>query len=82
MATVRISFNAGNVPIVTGDLPPDGQTPIAAPTQTGFTTNQAFIVPEGIYCYGLDTGLPYTPLWQVVQAVDGEQTEIAFQSQP
>jgi hypothetical protein len=82
MATVRISYNAGNVPIVTGDLPPNPQTPIASPTPTGFTTNRAFIVPEGIYCYGLDTATTHTPLWQVVQAVDGEQTDIAFQSVP
>jgi hypothetical protein len=82
MATVRISFNGGNVPIVTGDIPPDPQTPIAEPTQTGFTTNQAFIVAEGVYCYGLDTGVSYAPLWQVVQAVDGEQTDIAFRRVP
>jgi hypothetical protein len=82
MATVRISFNAGNVPIVTGDMPPDAQTPIADPTQTGFTTNQAFIVTEGIYCFGLDTPIAHTPLWQMVQAVDGEQAEIAFRSFP
>lgn len=82
MATVRISFNAGSVPIVTGDMPPDPQTPIAEPTQTGFTTNQAFIVPEGIYCFGLETPTPHTPLWQMVQAVDGEQAEIVFRSLP
>lgn len=82
MATVRISFNAGSVPIVTGDMPPDPQTPIAEPTQTGFATNQAFIVPEGIYCFGLETPIPHTPLWRMVQAVDGEQAEIAFRSLP
>ena len=80
MATVRITFNAGNVPIVTGDVPPDPQTLIADPMQTGFSTNQAFIVAEGVYCFGLDTPIAHTPLWQVVQAVDGEQAEIAFRS--
>jgi hypothetical protein len=82
MATVRISFNGGDVPIVTGDIPPDAETPIAEPAQTGFTTNEAFIVPEGAYCYGLGTAVSHEPLWQVVQAVDGEQTDIAFQSLP
>jgi hypothetical protein len=79
MAIVRISFDGGNVPIVTGDVPPDDQTPIVAPVATGFATNQAFIVAEGFYCFSLQTALPYTPLWQVVQAIDGEQSEISFQ---
>jgi hypothetical protein len=79
MAIVRVNFDAGNVPVVTGDIPPDDQTPIIDPTPTGFTTNQAFIVAEGIYCFGLQSAVPHTPLWQLVQAVDGEQAEIAFQ---
>jgi len=82
MATVRISFDGGNVPIVTGDIPPDDQTPIVDPTSTGFTTNQPFVVAEGVYCFGLETAEPHTPLWQVVQAVDGEQAEIAFRKLP
>ena len=82
MATVRVSFDAGNVPIVTGDVPPDQHTPIVNPTLTGFTTNQAFMVREGIYCFGLQTPVPYAPLWQLVQAVDDEQAEIVFRKQP
>ena len=82
MATVRIRFDGGNVPIVTGDKPPDDQTPIADPTRTEFTTNHSFIVVEGMYCFGLETPRPYSPLWQVVQAVDGEETDIAFRKLP
>jgi hypothetical protein len=78
MAIIRISFDGGNVPIVTGDAPADDQFPIIDPTPTGFTTNRAFIVAEGVYCFGLQSTIPYTPLWHVVQAVDGEQAEIAF----
>ena len=78
MATVRVSFDGGDVPVVTGDIPPDDNTPVADPTPTGFTTNQAFIIAEGVYCFALQTALPYAPLWQVVQAVDGEQSEITF----
>jgi hypothetical protein len=81
MAIVRLSFDAGNVPVVTGDLPPDAQTPIPNPTPTDFTSNQAFVVREGFYCFGLETAVPYTPLWQLVQAVDGEETEILFRKQ-
>ncbi len=79
MAIIRVSFDGGNVPIVMGDVPPDDQTPIVFPVPTGFATNQPFIVAEGFYCFGLQTALAYTPLWQVVQAIDGEQTEISFQ---
>jgi len=78
MATVMIKFDAGNVPIVTGDVPPDDHTPISNPTPTSFVTNKAFIVVEGVYCYGLKTAISHIPLWQVVQAVDGEQSEITF----
>ena len=79
MARVLIRFNGGNVPVVTGGTPPNEQTPIDQPTETGFVTNQAFITAEGEYCFGLETAVPYTPLWQVVQAVDLEQTTITFQ---
>ena len=81
MATVRVIFDGGNVPVVTGDIPPDDQTPIINPTPTGFMTNQAFIVEEGVLCFGLQTTVSYTPLWQMVQAVDGEQAEIRFRKQ-
>ena len=78
MATVLIKFDAGNVPVVIGAIPPDAQTPISNPTSTGFVTNQAFIVAEGVYCYGLSSAVPHAPLWYFVQAIDGEQTEVAF----
>jgi hypothetical protein len=82
MTIVRISFDGGNVPIVTGDAPPDDQTPIADPVPTGFTTNQPFMVAAGFYCFGLQTSVPYTPLWQLVQAIDGEPTAIFFRKLP
>jgi hypothetical protein len=82
MAIVRISFDGGNVPIVTGDAPLNDQTPITDPVFTGFSTNQPFIVTEGLYCFGLQTPIPHTPLWQVVQAIDGEQADISFRKLP
>jgi hypothetical protein len=82
MAIVRISFDGGTVPIVTGDVPPDEQTPIAGPAPTGFTTNRPFIIAEGLYCFGLESPVPYAPLWQVVQAIDGEPAEIFFRQLP
>jgi hypothetical protein len=78
MATVTIRFDAGNVPVVTGAIPPDAQTAISGPTATGFLTNQSFIVVEGVYCFGLTTSVPYTPLWRVVQAIDGVPADITF----
>lgn len=78
MATVMIRFDNDGVPVVTGDVPPDDRTPISAPTPTVFVTNKAFMVAEGVYCFGLKTAVSHTPLWQVVQAVDGERAEITF----
>ena len=76
MALVRIDFDGGDVPVVTGSFPPDPNTPIQNPTSTGEDTNTEFPVPPGIYCYGLDTTIPHTPLWRRVQAIDG-QTAVA-----
>lgn len=78
MAIVRIGFDGGSVPVVTGAIPRNDDTPISNPTQTGFQTNQALIVEQGEYCFGLETPVPYTPLWQTVQAVDGVPSEITF----
>jgi hypothetical protein len=82
MARIHVSFNGGSVPIVVGDTPPDLETPIAEPTDTGFLTNQTAIVVEGEYCVGLQTEQPYAPLWQVVRAFDGERADIAFRILP
>jgi hypothetical protein len=78
MAVVRVRFDGGNVPVITGDIPPNAETPIADPTSTGYTTNRTFMLPEGMYCFGLETPHPYSPLWRVVQTVDGEETDITF----
>ena len=78
MAIVLVRFDGGNVPVVTGAIPPDTDTPISSPTPTGFATNKAFMLDEGEHCFGLDTPIAYTPLWQVVQAVDGVPAEITF----
>ncbi len=78
MATVLVKFDFDKVPVVTGDMPSDAQTPISNPMQTGFVTNEAFIVPEGVYCFGLQSADTYAPLWQVVQASDDEQSVVTF----
>ena len=80
MATVLVRFDGGNVPIVSEDIPRDDKTPIENAVLTGFVTNTAFIVAEGVYCLGLDIVTPYVPLWQLVQAIDGERAEINFHS--
>jgi hypothetical protein len=78
MAIILIRFDGGNVPITTGAIPPNDDTPISNPTRTGFETNEAFRVDQGEYCFGLDTSVPYAPQWLLVQAVDGVPTNIRF----
>jgi hypothetical protein len=78
MATIHISFDGGDVPVVTGARPADPQTPIDDPTETGYTTNQTVIVDEGDYCFGLETPQRYAPLWQAVSVFDGPSVNIAF----
>ena len=78
MATVLIKFDGGNVPILTGDIPADTDTPISEPVPTVFVTNRPFITAEGANCFALQTSIPYTPLWQVVRVSDGEQIVASF----
>ena len=78
MASVLITFDGGNVPVLVGDVPPDPQTPIADPVATGYSTNKPFIVDQNVYCYCIQTNIPHTPLWRTVQAIDGVESKIAF----
>jgi hypothetical protein len=78
MATVLIRFDGGDVPVVTGAIPPDDATPITNPTPAGYMTNQTVIVDAAEYCFGLDTQIAHTPLWRTVQAVDGVPAAITF----
>jgi hypothetical protein len=82
MATIRIKFDGGNVPVLVGAEPDSPNQPIANPTDTGYTTNTPFIVTVGIYCFGLRSNSLYTPLWQIGQAVDGTQLELEFKVLP
>jgi hypothetical protein len=52
--------------------------PIPAPQPTGFVTNRMFMLPEGVYCFGLATAVEHRPLWHVVQPIDGEMTVVSF----
>jgi hypothetical protein len=78
MATILIKFDGGNLPIVMGAAPAAPNLPIANPEETGYTTNTPFIVPPGIYCFGLRPNNNCAPLWQICQAVDGTQAELHF----
>ncbi|GGF47264.1 hypothetical protein GCM10011611_62100 [Aliidongia dinghuensis] len=82
MATIRISYDGGTVPVVMGDRPDDELAPIAEPVPTGFETNALFIVVEGIYCFSLQTEQRFHPPWLVVQAVDGDVIDIVFRTLP
>jgi hypothetical protein len=82
MARVHVSFDGGSVPIVMGAMPDDPATPIVDGTDTGYLTNETVIIAEGEYCFGLQTAQPYTPLWQIVDALDGQRVDIAFRTVP
>ena len=78
MARILITYNGGNIPILTGGEPPDATTPIDQPTDTGFVTNQEFMTADGIYCFGLQTADSVTPLWRTVQAIAGTLVTAKF----
>ncbi len=79
MAIVRVSFDGGECPDRNRRYAAGRSNADCGSVATGFASNQPFIVAEGFYCFGLQTAFPYTPLWQMVQAIDGEEAEISFQ---
>ena len=78
MATVKILFDGGDVPVVMGRKPPADNVPIENPVPAGGSTNTAFMALAGVHFYGLDTPIPYRPLWQKGRAIDGVPLELTF----
>ena len=78
MAIVKVVFDGGDVPIVTGVQPDTADTAIKDPTEMGGKTNHFFLVTAGVYCIGLKTNAAYTPLWQMGTAVDGVPLNMTF----
>jgi hypothetical protein len=82
MATILVKFDGGDVPVLVGAPPASPDQPVASPTDTGNLTNTPFIADQGSYCVTLGATLAFTPLWQVGQAIDGEQLELTFAVTP
>lgn len=80
MATVKILFDGGNVPVVMGPKPPAQNVPIANPVPAGGTTNVSFLAQAGVHFYGLDTPIPHTPLWQKGKAIDSVPLVLTFRT--
>ena len=78
MAIVKVAFDGGDVPIVTGAEPASADVAIKDPTDIGGKANHFFMVTAGIYCFGLKTDAAYTPLWQMGTAVDGVPLNLTF----
>ena len=80
MATVLVKFNGGDVPVVTGEEPPQPTVPIENPTPTGALTNNAFVFAAGTHCFGLETAIPHKPLFHLVDVIDGMENKLAFEA--
>jgi hypothetical protein len=78
MATVKILFDGGDVPVVMGRKPPAQNVPIENPVPAGGNTNSSFLALAGVHFYGLDTSIPHAPLWQKGKAIDGIPLELTF----
>ena len=81
MAIVKILFDGGNVPVVMGAKPPAENVRIANPVPAGGTTNSSFPALAGVHFYGLDTSMPYTPLWLKGRAINGVPLQLTFRKQ-
>jgi len=77
MATVRISFDGGNVPVVTATCLPTikPRSPIQHPP---FTTKSPVHRHRRHVLLWPGNGAAASPAVQLVQAVDGQETAIAF----
>jgi hypothetical protein len=82
MATIRVKFDGGDVPVLVGAPPTGPDQPIVNPIDTGNVTNTPFIAEAGDYCVTVGSPRAFTPLWQIGQAVDGEQLELTFTVAP
>lgn len=78
MAIVTIEFDAGNVPVVTGEEPDSPDKPIENPVDTHRLTNQFIFVGAGFHVFSLKTDIAFTPLWQKGQAIDGVALTLTF----
>jgi len=78
MATVKIAFSGGNVPILMGPEPPSKDMPIENPVAAGGNTNISFFAVAGEHCYTLKTSIPHTPLWLKGTAIDGVPLRLKF----
>ena len=78
MATVRIAFDGGDVPVIMGPKPPAQDVPIADPIPAGGNTNSSFLALAGVHFYGLNTSIPHTPLWLRGNAIDGVPLHLSF----
>jgi hypothetical protein len=78
MATVKIAFDGGNVPVITGAKPAAQDVPIADPIPAGGNTNASFLALAGVHFYGLSTSIPHSPLWLRGNAIDGVPLDLSF----
>jgi hypothetical protein len=78
VATVKIIFNGGDVPVLMGNRPSGDTVPIENPIPAGGTTNAPFMALAGVHFYALDTRVPHRPLWLRGRAIDGVPLELTF----
>ena len=78
MALVKVEFDGGDVPVVTGEEPDSEDQPIKDPVDTGGMTNTPFLIDAGIFTFSLDTDIDFKPLWQTVQTLEGQTVTLNF----
>jgi hypothetical protein len=78
MAIVKITFDGGDVPVVTGDAPDSPDKPIENPVDTKGVSNEPFMFREGIFTFSLDTVIAFKPLWQTGQTINGIPLKLEF----
>jgi hypothetical protein len=79
MALVTITFDGGNVPVVTGEEPASETTPIQDPISAGGVSNVPFMFAAGLFTFSLDTSIAFKPLWQTAQTIDGIPLTLTFE---
>jgi hypothetical protein len=76
MGDVRVTYK-DDCDVVVGAQPDGPDQPIQAPKKVG-RTNETFMMADGLHCFSIVPGRPFTPLWQTGQVTPVRILELSF----
>lgn len=78
MPTVMVTYEVSGIPVGTGAMPCDPNTPIDSPEDCFLVTNQRSVFAAGSHCFTLLSADDFSPLWIPLDLNEGDDLSIAF----